>query len=255
MPQVVNAWSVMADTAWPSYFVLFLSFFSWLNFDLIPWFSIDCLYQFNYIQKLALIGALVLGMWLLLAAVLFWAYRARIVDMSDNQQLVRARARKSNALKRMSLFMSFLIYPGLSAFVFRFFACTDVDGVSYLQSDMTIECYAQEWNRALPYAIVLVLLVPMGLPAFLLLKLSRADRRDPDVIESYGSTYRPYVPCMLSFEVSLSVPLSSAARLHRYWKSTSIPACPTLTPALALFLGTRTLGGSGKSLIWATSCA
>lgn len=73
------------------------------------------------------------------------------------------------------LFGSFLILPGTCTFIFRTFACHDVDPYGqtpgehiYLRADYTLSCTTERYYNARALAIVMIFVYPLGIPLFYL---------------------------------------------------------------------------------------
>jgi hypothetical protein len=101
-----------------------------------------------------------------------WLFGTRVVvryglrGMSVQERRNRVAAFSSTVLARMLLVL-YLVYPGVSVSIFGIFSCTHLkSGAAFLDSDMRIPCYdALHW-RYIGAAIVWLLLVPLGVPAF-----------------------------------------------------------------------------------------
>jgi len=71
------------------------------------------------------------------------------------------------------IFTVFLLYPLTSKKTLAFFLCKLVEGKSYFVEDFRYQCFDDQWNRWLPYALVCVMVYPIGISLvffFLLLK-------------------------------------------------------------------------------------
>ena len=80
------------------------------------------------------------------------------------------------------LFMTFIILPAVSTKVFNTFACRDFDGNygSYLKADYSIDCNSTEHKFFSAYAIICIIVYPIGVPAMYYWLLRRvSDQLDP----------------------------------------------------------------------------
>lgn len=150
----------LVNVPYPSYFQQFLSYFSWINLNLVPWNSLSCLTSINFYTKLA-VGSLVpIGALILLAIVpTVVLYVVDRIDMSDSTGV--RRARKLNRLKivKLTVFLAFLIYPLMAQLVLSFFQCRTVNGTPYLIVDFSLICYdAQVLSLPLSPALFIGLL-------------------------------------------------------------------------------------------------
>ena len=89
-------------------------------------------------------------------------------DLPYAEREERLQRFKSSCLARVLLLL-YLVYPGVSVAIFQVFKCTTLEsGASYLDADARIMCYdARHW-RYIGGAIVWLVLVPAGIPAFFL---------------------------------------------------------------------------------------
>lgn len=83
----------------------------------------------------------------------------------------------SNLLRKyvfISLLFLYMIFPSVSAVIFSIFPCSDVDPDDeeefgeddlYLNSDYSISCHSSRYLAARAYAICMVVLYPIGIPA------------------------------------------------------------------------------------------
>ena len=76
-------------------------------------------------------------------------------------------ARFDSTVLSRALLVLYLVYPGVSVAVFQCFSCTRLEsGASFLDADVRITCWDATHRRYVGGAIVWLLLVPVGVPAF-----------------------------------------------------------------------------------------
>ena len=81
------------------------------------------------------------------------------------------------------LFIVFFVYSSVSFTVFQTFACDPLDdGKAYLRADYSITCYTEMYTAYQTYAILMVFVYPVGIPAFFTLWLVR-NRRELENFE------------------------------------------------------------------------
>jgi hypothetical protein len=86
-------------------------------------------------------------------------------------------------------FAMMLFYPKLSALAFQILRCRSLgDGLVVLEADYTVECAGALYARYHLGGILLVILIPFGVPALLLALLLRASRRHRVQFELMGIT-------------------------------------------------------------------
>ena len=98
---------------------------------------------------------------------------------------------KRNAVTTTVVF-SFLIYPTIVNYTFEMFNCIDIEGVTYLKRDFTLECWSGAHVRniliiGLPVIIVWV----FGFPAFIfrILYKNKARLNEKNMLIKYGLFY------------------------------------------------------------------
>jgi hypothetical protein len=84
-----------------------------------------------------------------------------------------------------------------------FFNCIEVDGIRYLASDTSLLCSDDRHNAFLAFAIVAVLIFPVGIPLFVLLLLLRYRHHmnDQSVKPWLGFISEAYTSKMAYFEL------------------------------------------------------
>jgi hypothetical protein len=75
------------------------------------------------------------------------------------------------------------MYPGVSSRVLAMFHCIEVEGVSYLAADTSLQCDDSQYQSYLPLALIGTLLFPIAIPLsfFILLHRYRFRRNDHSV--------------------------------------------------------------------------
>ena len=109
------------------------------------------------------------------------------------------------------LFIMFFVYNGASSVTFPMFVCDPLDdGRTYLRVDYSIECWTEEHEGLMTIAAFMVLVYPLGIPAFfaLLLLKNRRVLLNKDLRENASSSVRaisdlwkPYKPSRFYYEI------------------------------------------------------
>ena len=93
----------------------------------------------------------------------------------------------------MLIFTLFLIYPLVSSTILRLYVCIDIYGVYYLLADFTKICYNSEWQQYANLGYFMIIVYPIGIPAFFFFMLWRYHRYDrlhePGVRAQLGFLY------------------------------------------------------------------
>jgi hypothetical protein len=77
-----------------------------------------------------------------------------------------------------SLVIVFLIYPTITKYVFSMFNCVEVDGISFLTKDYSIECWSKNHTKILIYytlPIIIVWVIGFPLAIFIILFRNRKE--------------------------------------------------------------------------------
>ncbi|CAM9452577.1 unnamed protein product [Choristocarpus tenellus] len=94
------------------------------------------------------------------------------------------------------LIVSYIFYTQVSTVIFQTFACeelTDV-GESYLRADFRISCHAAEHSRYILFAVIMIFIYPIGIPALFAFVLWRQKGLiNPTVDEEDISMGKEYV--------------------------------------------------------------
>ncbi|CAM9320022.1 unnamed protein product [Ectocarpus sp. 12 AP-2014] len=111
----------------------------------------------------------------------------------------------------MVLLLVFLVYSSVSSLVFQTFACDQLDGGGeYLRADYRIECDSSKHQGFRVYAGFMILLYPVGIPAFYgallfrdrdVLEKDPDGREDPPRVASISNLWQPYRPSVYCYEV------------------------------------------------------
>lgn len=189
---------------YPKVYESFLDGMSVLNFDLTSIFSLGCVVDTDFHDRmlmLTIVPIVILGG---LAA--------------TNAVAVRRNARSEAALKIVRhkhvsaiLLLTSLVYSSVSSVAFHTFACEWLDDDKYyLRAGYRIQCTTAKHQVLQICAGFMILLYPLGIPVLYVILLfeDRHDLRDRDgreenaVLKSTSSDlWRPYKPGKLYYEV------------------------------------------------------
>ena len=187
---------------YPDAYEAFLSKLAAINLDIGFILSNLCIMKTDFYDKLLLatVGPLVV-----ISAVSATSYitRRRRRNTSRSGPLV---IRKHLATV---LFILFFIYSSVSFTIFQTFFCEHLDdGNAYLRADYSVKCWTEKHDTYRAYAIVMVFVYPVGLPALFSGWLSHnrqdlenADRRTMAHLKSFRSLWSAYKPSCYYYEV------------------------------------------------------
>ena len=192
----------IAGDVYPEEYATFVSKLSFINLDIGFMLSSSCLVTTDFYDKLLLstISPLVV------LTVLAGTY-----SVARNRNLRSEAAMREVRYKHMStgLFVAFLVYSSVSFTVFQTFVCEDMDdGRSYLRADYSLTCNTGTYAKYRAYAIVMVFVYPIGLPAIIawwLIRnradLKKADRTTMEHLQPFSGIWAPYRPSRYFYEV------------------------------------------------------
>ena len=107
------------------------------------------------------------------------------------------------------LFVAFLVYSSVSFTIFQTFGCETLDdGVSYLRADYSLTCDTDRYAIYRAYAIVMLCVYPIGLPAILSwwlirnrVDLKKDNRTTMKHLEPFSGIWSQYRPSRYYYEV------------------------------------------------------
>jgi hypothetical protein len=114
----------------------------------------------------------------------------------------KAAKRSRRRFWKIIIFFLFLIYPSVSAYALGLFDCRDYYGQYLLFKDLTIDCTSEYYKKFSLFGSLMILLYPIGIPAFFIMKIRqyrypkdgvRASRlNEPGVLAELGFLYDAY---------------------------------------------------------------
>jgi hypothetical protein len=127
---------------------------------------------------------------------------------------VRHRTGQAGAVRRkmyrvkfwkLIFFTLFLVYPTVSRTILRTFVCKEINGNSYLITDMNVKCFEDRWNSQIIYSVIFIFLYPVGVPCAITYELWKYAKKnrltDANVVARLGFFYGGYLTHMWWFEV------------------------------------------------------
>jgi hypothetical protein len=126
--------------------------------------------------------------------------------MASQSDVPASHAVKWSLVVKRGFGVLLLAYPGVSHKIFMMYRCVWVDGVAYLEADVTLECYTSQWAMYAGYAGVMGCVYVVGLPVavFGILWRERGSLFGPhsDVTrDKWGFLYEVYTPSGWFWEV------------------------------------------------------
>ena len=162
--QIVSTFISNFDVPWPNVFISWCEFAQVTNVEVYDVANLQCSFpKSDFYNKLVIqiITPVVLVLCLFAAArIRIWRKASR-----GTSTPLKTKTKIENQHMFAFLFLLFVIYPGVSSTIAKFFKCTQIDGIWMLDADLRLECYSSEWLFYIPIALVGILMYPIGIPA------------------------------------------------------------------------------------------
>ena len=192
----------MENVVFPETYKRFVDVLHFLNIDI--WvLSAGCMtYVDFHIRFLAVIAGPIIAM-LMLVGTYFYAVRRH---GASDETLKIIQQKHMSAI----LFILFFVYANASSVIVPMFDCDTLDdGNAYLRVDYTIHCDGPRHRTLKIFAGFIILVYPLGIPAFFAFLLFRnrrvllngALRENYSNIMSFSDLWKPYRPSRYYYEV------------------------------------------------------
>lgn len=206
--QVLTAVSfTMPGIPWPTGFInAICAPFSILNFDASKILPIGCAFEFNFfidMQFSMALPILICG----LAIIMDIIDHCRLATTSlcrpgctqDHDHVTtESRVEKAHDIRlrtwKFSLFGCFVLYPMLVMKTFGVFKCREIEGDWWLEADVTLACYDDEWLPRAVLGAIGIVIYAIGIPVmfFVMLQQNKDDIENPDVVAKLGFLFTGY---------------------------------------------------------------
>lgn len=293
--QIITSTANTFKVSWPSSFVGFNYSMGILNFNVGGIFSFGCSMQYDFFAKLVTVTLMPLGIVAALCLI-FWIQfgwlrqqkrRERLQQQAQRNYDSRTRYRwkqgwdaQYDALRNTYLsyifYLTYFILPMVTTTIFQAFLCVNVDPSGetpeepswYLAADMSISCETSYYYSWRAYAIIMVLVYPVGIPAlyFWLLYQRRYEIKhredalqdehqpsDPSASTTESSSPKPTTPTevnpMHSGEVTTASVATASSQIASPPSSPSSQSSPTRKASLNRSSGDerRSSGSAGNN--------
>jgi len=148
---------------WPPEFTAWLAYLKIFNFDFINMVQLECVWRYNFLSALVLRTVLPLAV---VGTLVFLGQRA----------LRRGNESMGYGLFNFGVLLIFIFYPGVTQMCFRFFQTHPFDGDygTFLVADYSVNISGEAYQAMTPFAIVMVVVWPFGVPVMIAFLLWRA---------------------------------------------------------------------------------
>lgn len=193
----------VAHVTYPDIYQRFLDSLEFLSFDLSWVIAIGCIVKIDFHDRLLIstIGPVII------MALLGVTYAIAVRRNRGSQGALEAIRHKHVFVV---LLVTFLVYSNVSSVVFQMFHCDFLDsGERYLQADYSINCDSKMHQALQVYASFMIVVYPVGIPAFYAILLWRNRKTLQDGIgrenalnvKPTSELWKPYKPSRFYYEV------------------------------------------------------
>jgi hypothetical protein len=203
--QMATAVALNTNLHWPPLFLAVMGWLRLVNLNVMPWSAVSCVVKVDFYTRYVImlifpfvvIGTLAL---VLLARGLTKKPLKGLNVIPYGMSKLRFSLLQ---LKKVAFIVIFLVYPRISSTCMGMFLCEKIDGSWFMKGDFSTPCFDSRWYDFLPVNIVLLVLVPLGVPALFLYSVYRSRDRlnQPEVQYTHGFMYKSFRMEMWWFEV------------------------------------------------------
>ena len=195
MIQIMSISVSIYDVDWPASFYVPMQWLSVFNFDLLSAGGLGCAQDdgdLSFYVRFLFYGSLPV-----VVVALAFLVRA-VVSQRENAAVLKRR------VFSMTLFVLYVIHPGVAGGLLSLFDCRVIDGVAYLREDYRIVCWEGVWHTYSYVAYLLLLGFALGMPGYLAFSLYRSRDRlfsDPESMAKYAFFISEYTRDMYLWEL------------------------------------------------------
>lgn len=199
---IVCQFGAIAGSVYPEEYQNFLDTLVPVNLDIGFILSHSCFMRTSFYDGLLIATIGPMGILAVLLLTFFVAKRRN----TSSELVIRAVQHKHLSAV---LFVMFFIYSSVSFTVFLTFVCDTLDdGISYLRADYSLTCDTKKYDAFRAYAVVMVFIYPIGIPATFawFLGRNRQDLRKPERegmahLEPLSDLWAAYKPSRYYYEI------------------------------------------------------
>jgi flagellar basal body-associated protein FliL len=164
-----------------------MAIFNPANLDFIQVSSLGCVTETDFYKKLLVVIIVPI---ILLAAIVVLYFIPKTIKTQD----VRERKKVRRNTWKLIFFSLFLVYPTVSQTILRLYVCKQVGPLWYLLADFRTHCYTQKWHAWAGVVGLLIVIYPIGIPAFFFAMLWRYRKRlgEAGIRDQLGFIYDAY---------------------------------------------------------------
>ena len=142
-----------------------LSSLGFVNLSFVQTFRVQCRYPgVNYIREM-----LYMTLGPIVVVAILWLHFF-VVSLIGGRKSATQKAKRFAAYMHLFLLITYLVLVGSSTKVLHFFKCEELllpddSSILYLAADMSIDCDSNEYESHIVFALLMVLVFPIGIPS------------------------------------------------------------------------------------------
>ncbi|CAM9198733.1 unnamed protein product [Ectocarpus sp. 8 AP-2014] len=199
--QITTQFGSIARNIFPTQYDDFLSTIEPFNLDIGIFLSYSCFMAPDFYDRLLLATMGPFTVLAFLSATYFVAKKRN----RNSELAVREVQHKHLSA---AAFVAFFVYSSVSFTIFQTFACDTLDDVTYLRADYSLRCGTTKHLAFRAYAIAMLCVYPVGIPAVFSWwvarnrrELQRSDRRSVPHLKPLSNLWSAYRPSRYYYEI------------------------------------------------------
>lgn len=207
------------ETPWPADVKTFFNYFNIANLDFFQGAGVKCIATTDTFDKMVVMSSLVpVGF----IAIFLFYYLPLYLRLPRNKRGQTLKKILRVKFWKLIFFTLFLAYPTVSRIILRTLVCKEINGKSYLLTDMKLQCpselgdqedavddvpgsYSDRYRSMFPFAIILSIIYPIGIPLAIAFEINKYAKRkrltDANVMARLGFFYGGYHVTQWWFEM------------------------------------------------------
>ena len=237
--QIVAAVPEVFSVTLPKKVTSMLQSLAFVNLDFVSVLAVQCSSNYTFIDKLIIRTLLPIGVTaLLFVAFLLHAVYVGLKLKQNPHRKYREGRDKFDSIKDKYLnyffYLTYLVLPSVSTLIFQTFLCTNIDPNNedcsdtdrYLTADMSISCTSDYYYGGRAYAVLMIFVYPVGIPAMYMYLLYKHHTE----IKDRATAEQEQEMALLHNTTSVQGVDEGSATVYRSSETVSNTANPMLTP-------------------------
>lgn len=212
---VARQMAAVVDEVYPRKYASYVTKLKFVNLDVGVLLSYSCIVRINFYDRLLL--STMTPFFVVSVLVAMHSFSTRRNKGSEAPTTLDARHSYMSA----ATFVTFLVYSTVSFTILQTFVCDTVGSDAFLRADYSVSCDTEAYGRYRAYAVLMVLVYPIGVPAISAwwLLRNRKDLANPsrptvanlEPMSQIWDCYRPSRYCFELVEFARRTALTTVA--------------------------------------------